>query len=443
MAIILKDNQVLIIDTGDSCICETDYCVPVEDGDITAVQLDLTETTKTDLLDGEGNFSEFLTGTATSTAASKLIDAGATFQTAGVQVGATVYNETSNLWALVTTVDSEIQLSLDGNVFPSTEPYSIMQWRLQSDPIGDVEWSRVDDLILFDGNLNVGPDTCDYLNILTSGSYYRVTYTVGSYNQGTLGVYLGSTLIDSVTANGTYTSYGEANGTFLRFAPIGAAPGTFQWELDNVTLYEMGTIGIDIKDADDVVVYTENDGTSVDYSGAEAQLNLNWQNYGLTSQECYTVCIVDLSDSSEQETNCVHYRDDFDCSIKLTWTNGNNAFNFNYTDFTFVQVLRLIESELRFPKYSEESNRPSFSDGSRATSYGKSVKIEELQIEALPEEIHDALRLAVIHQTFTIDAVNYVKQEGDYEPLWDRSSLLSPVILEFAKASQVAANKEC
>ena len=59
--------------------------------------------------------------------------------------------------------------------------------------------------------------------------------------------------------------------------------------LDAVTLYEMGTIGIDIKDSDDVVVYTETDGTSVTYSDTESQIDLDWDTYGLTSQKCYTV----------------------------------------------------------------------------------------------------------------------------------------------------------
>jgi hypothetical protein len=408
----------------------------VSDEDTTAAQVDLSETTGTDLLDGEGAFSQFLGGTGTSTAANKLIDSGATFQTDGVVVGATVYNTGTGSKALVTAVDSETQLALDTDIFPSTNTYKMIQWRLSGG--ADVEWLYNDGEIEFNGTTG-GVDNCEYQNILTADRYYKVTFTILSYVSGGLEVFLGSTSLGTVSANGTYTWYGMADATSLQFTPTGAS---YELSLDAVTLYEMGTVGIDIKDSDDVTIYTETDGTSVTYVDTEAQIDLDWSTYGLTEGECYTVCLVDLSDSSEQETNCVYY-DEFDCSIKLTWTNGNNAFNFNYADFTFVQVLRLVDSIKRNAKYPEESNRPQFSDGSRSTTYGKSVKVEELQTEFLPEWIHDALRLGVIHQTFTIDSVNYVKQEGDYEPIWDRSSVDAPVILEMAKASQVAANKEC
>jgi len=433
--ITLKDNQVLTIPSASDCD-PSSYCLRVSDEDTTAAQVDLSETTGTDLLDGEGAFSQFLGGTGTSTAANKLIDSGATFQTDGVVVGATVYNTGTGSKALVTAVDSETQLALDTDIFPSTNTYTMIQWRLSGG--ADVEWLYNDGEIEFNGTTG-GVDNCEYQNILTADRYYKVTFTILSYVSGGLEVFLGSTSLGTVSANGTYTWYGMADATSLQFTPNGAS---YELSLDAVTLYEMGTVGIDIKDSDDVTIYTETDGTSVTYVDTEAQIDLDWSTYGLTEGECYTVCLVDLSDSSEQETNCVYY-DEFDCSIKLTWTNGNNAFNFNYADFTFVQVLRLVDSIKRNAKYPEESNRPQFSDGSRSTTYGKSVKVEELQTEFLPEWIHDALRLGVIHQTFTIDSVNYVKQEGDYEPIWDRSSVDAPVILEMAKASQVAANKEC
>lgn len=434
--ITLKDNQVLTIPSTAACADFSTYCLRVQDDDDTQVQVNLSETTGTDLLNGEGAFSQLVGGTGTSAAANKLIDSGATFQTDGVVVGATVYNTTSNAKALVSSVDSETQLTLDTNIFPATDNYKLINWRLSGG--ADVEWNFTSGEIEFNGTTG-GVDNCEYQNILTADRYYKVTFTVLSYVSGGLEVFLGSTSLGTVSANGTYVWYGMANNTSLQFTPTGAS---YELNLDGVTLEAMSTVGIDIKDSDDVVVYSESDGSSVSYVDTEAQISLEWDLYGLTSGECYTVCIVDLSDSSEQETNCVFYMDDLGCTMKLTWTNGNNAFGFNYTDFTFVQLLRLPDSVKRNAKYPEESNRPTFSDGSRATTYGKSVKIEEVQTEFLPEWIHDALRLGLIHQTFKIDDVEYVKQEGDYEPIWNES-LDAPVIVEVGKASQVAANKEC
>lgn len=60
------------------------------------------------------------TGTNTSVSAFKLIDLGATFSSDGVAPGYEVVNVNGDLKALVVTVDSEIQLTLDTDIFTST-----------------------------------------------------------------------------------------------------------------------------------------------------------------------------------------------------------------------------------------------------------------------------------------------------------------------------------
>lgn len=60
------------------------------------------------------------TGTNTSTAANKLIDSGANFTGDGVGIGDEVVNTTGDLIALVTNVDSAIQLAIDTDIFIST-----------------------------------------------------------------------------------------------------------------------------------------------------------------------------------------------------------------------------------------------------------------------------------------------------------------------------------
>ena len=60
------------------------------------------------------------TGTNTSTSSSKLIDSGATFQTAGVAVGMIVYNSSDATFSYVVSVDSQTQLTLAANIFTAT-----------------------------------------------------------------------------------------------------------------------------------------------------------------------------------------------------------------------------------------------------------------------------------------------------------------------------------
>lgn len=63
------------------------------------------------------------TGANTSTSANKLIDSGANFTGDGVGIGDEVVEIAGNVKALVTNVDSAIQLTLDTDIFPSTPLY--------------------------------------------------------------------------------------------------------------------------------------------------------------------------------------------------------------------------------------------------------------------------------------------------------------------------------
>lgn len=65
-------------------------------------------------------------GTNTSTASSKLIASGATFQTNGIQIGDIVYNITDSTAAKVVSIDSQTQLTLNANIFTgSSKTYKI------------------------------------------------------------------------------------------------------------------------------------------------------------------------------------------------------------------------------------------------------------------------------------------------------------------------------
>lgn len=59
-------------------------------------------------------------GTNTSVSVNKLIDSGATFQTDGVDNTMTVFNTTDSFRTTIVSVDSEIQLTLNTNIFSSS-----------------------------------------------------------------------------------------------------------------------------------------------------------------------------------------------------------------------------------------------------------------------------------------------------------------------------------
>ena len=53
----------------------------------------------------------------------------------------------------------------------------------------------------------------------------------------------------------------------------------------------------------------------------------------------------------------------------------------------------------------------------------------------MPEYVHDVLNMMLLHDTFTIDGVEYVKV-GEYAPNWRKSSEKAGVIVQIAKAQQ-------
>ena len=73
------------------------------------------------------------TGTVTTVTASKLIDSTATFITLKVYPGDVVHNDTAGTAATVLTVDSETQLTLNANIFPTlTQAYTVFAMSSQS-----------------------------------------------------------------------------------------------------------------------------------------------------------------------------------------------------------------------------------------------------------------------------------------------------------------------
>lgn len=75
-------------------------------------------------------------GTATTDTTDKLVDSNATFQTDGVAIGDTAFNQDDGTAALVTAVDSETSLSLDSDNFPDgNEDYRVGGPLPDQDPV--------------------------------------------------------------------------------------------------------------------------------------------------------------------------------------------------------------------------------------------------------------------------------------------------------------------
>lgn len=172
MAVSCIDSSVLPFDTQENCesCFNTEYCTLVEATDTTEVQFKITPVTGVNVIP-EGDMLPQSSGTTTSAAVGKLIDATATFETDGVLVGAVVYNSTDGTYHEVTAIDSETQLSISVNI-ASGKNYVITNWDLTSGAWGTG--------VFYDGTqlrFETSAATVRLTNRLESGKYYRIKVT--------------------------------------------------------------------------------------------------------------------------------------------------------------------------------------------------------------------------------------------------------------------------
>ena len=91
----------------------------------------LTRRTPTGWIDlvREHTFNIAISGTTDGTTANKLVDSTATLQTSTVSIGDNVTNTTDDTSAVVLTVDTEGEITLDADIFVSGESYIIYRQR--------------------------------------------------------------------------------------------------------------------------------------------------------------------------------------------------------------------------------------------------------------------------------------------------------------------------
>lgn len=129
--------------------------------------------------------------------------------------------------------------------------------------------------------------------------------------------------------------------------------------------------------------------------------------------------------------------------LYLEWTNNDDGFGMNYTSVPLVHSL-WVKGGLRNEDYPYQEDYFSTSGGSYFPVFVDSIKTIELIVERVPAYIHDALRLGVVHDEFTVNGVKYSKVDGSYSPNWDTpNSLLSPVIVKLRESFQNTKNENC
>lgn len=198
--------------------------------------------------------------------------------------------------------------------------------------------------------------------------------------------------------------------------------------IGNITTTGVHTFAIDFISGHRLI-FEAKDNAPEDFS--LAQVNLT---YG-------TICNGLVSD-------CLVLANNFDCDIKLTYTNDDdfllpNGQYLNYTNFTYTQTLRLKKSKLWHSKYDETAVDEVDSDGERNRPYYDSVKVQRLGLYEIPESVHDAFAIAWGHSDTFINGIRYTRFDTGYDPQWRNSSDNSEIEIDVVADFERNTNNNC
>lgn len=190
---------------------------------------------------------------------------------------------------------------------------------------------------------------------------------------------------------------------------------------------------------------------NIDLTGQPDQTILRFEDLtGALSIDIDNISILMQTVCFEEDacSECYELADDFDdfniCTQLLSWTNNDNAFGFEYENLVFTQRLR-HPSELWKPNYTLDQIDHLDSAGTSTILRAQSFKVSDLDMDFMPEYLHDALRLGIRHDTFNIDAVQHFAMAQDYDPDWEagRDSEVSTVVIPVRATTEDSVNENC
>jgi hypothetical protein len=133
-------------------------------------------------------------------------------------------------------------------------------------------------------------------SVLTSGKYYKVTYTVSGRTAGSLNINAGS-FGDVVAYNSSFTSFIEASDSNIYFTPS----IDFDGSIDNVTIHEIvSNFEYFIQDSKGNL--SEINSLTQTIVNNNVLVEFPWD-YQDLHPGCYTICVRDLGDESDLVVN--------------------------------------------------------------------------------------------------------------------------------------------
>jgi hypothetical protein len=141
---------------------------------------------------------------------------------------------------------------------------------------------------------------------------------------------------------------------------------------------------------------------------------------GSVNFEIYSVsAFMNAVEEWSYSTDCFNLTDDTSCTVKLSGTNLDNAFGIDFLGTNYSPFIR-VAGELMPAKFGGEKTNEQDSQGINKTLYFKSDQKNNLFLYQLPMFHHNFIRLLLGYDSFFIDDVKHLAEDGVYEPSFER-----------------------
>lgn len=235
--------------------------------------------------------------------------------------------------------------------------------------------------------------------------------------------------------DGTYSITGIALQTSVMFTALNKTANVFDGCITKVGAYEIPLYRIE--DLAGSIVFEQTDQTGVTSARGYIQYVIDWT--GIAEG---TYKIVFNDGIVEYESTCLCLKSDTSCTIVLKWQNDSDAYGFNYSDLDFEPQVRVV-GKIWKPGYPKQ--KESFVDnaGNSAIISSRTRKRYLMQLERLPEYIHDAISIGLEHDHFYGKDIELVNEDDDYQPAWNNHSNLATSETELYPKRQNLINTRC
>lgn len=121
---------------------------------------------------------------------------------------------------------------------------------------------------------------------------------------------------------------------------------------------------------------------------------------------------------------------------KLTATNNDDAFGYDFTNFDIILAMRVFARKKRETWQQTEFESRHTNTNTRSTNYAESSEVQELLFELHPPYIYNMVQTMSDADVWKIDDIKYTKEDGGIVPDWKEKFLMATASMNVLESSQ-------